>query len=136
MPSKNITFKDILEQHSNSKIIKRIIEKYPQEEKNKEGYEQALNELRSVRVEYNENIISSSVLSVFIVQSNKDEIPQGITNLSWGYVLGSTPLRGGLDALCNVIYELTFHGFTQKKNDGFWKKLFSKISQIKSNAKI
>lgn len=131
MPSKNITFKDILGQYADSKIINRIVEKYPQEEKNKEGYEQALKELRSVDVEYNEDIISSSVQNVFIVENNENEIPQGITNLSWGYVLGSTPLRGGLDALCNVIYELTFHGFTQKENEGFWKKLFSKISKIK-----
>lgn len=123
------TVKELLNQYPDKQILTRYFEKYPKEKKNKAGYVKALKELRNLKVGESEMILYCGLYGC------TGHIPGDDTNwgiaMKWTNFLACKVRRGTLDNLCNALFEITYHGYSERQVDGFWKGMFKHVAKVK-----
>lgn len=129
------TIKQLLDKYTDKEILKRMFEKYPDQKSSKKGYQNALSELRKLKPIENDWRLQCNLFGTKALPKEEGEFYRGIGACDWGFVLGCSPLRATLDSLCNTIWEITYHGFSQKKKNEFWKKMFEHITKTKKEVK-
>ena len=128
--------KQLLDKYTDKQILQRMFEKYPDQKKSKKGYVEALKELREVKPIENNWKLQCYKYGACALPETDGEFNRGIGSSDWGFVIGCIPLRGSLDSLCNIIWEITYHGFSQKKNNIFWEDMFKHVNKVNKELKI
>ena len=143
------TFKELLEKHSNETIIKKLIELYPDQNKNKDGYEKALQELKSLKPKADKMVI----VLIRVRKSKKwdidepyvdvhgkskgDEIGYGLSFTPWEKLLGMKikSYFNQIEVLAHCLWEFTWYGYSNKEVSEDFKKLSKRADEARKQIK-
>ena len=121
----------VLNKLSDKEIMKRLGEKYPEQKESLDGYQDVLNDLRSLEPTdlTGSPVIRCKKFGCHIVLGG-DDMSYGFGPIAWEEVLGSYAHRGGIEFICSLLWELTFYGFTQKENVSFWDDIKDRVKGL------
>jgi hypothetical protein len=136
--------KKLLNKFTDTEIIKRIFELYPDQKNNLKGYVLALDELRNTPVKkstlliYLERIIDEDEEYVDVSGYNPDEpeVTYALDFTPWPEWLGMEIKQGvleefsKLDVLAHCIWEITWHGYAGKEIEEKAVELFSRVEEV------
>tara|TARA_Y100000310_G_C20556194_1_gene750626 strand:+ start:154 stop:639 length:486 start_codon:yes stop_codon:yes gene_type:complete len=138
-------FKDLLQAVDRDKVLTRLKELYPEDIDYSEVYENLLSlepkesELDYLQVEYITEDYSWTDVEIepesyWDAHAYKDDTCWGISLSPWAELL-SLEVRHECppeDAVAHLIWEMTFHGFTEETVQEFTDMLDSRVDDIKS----
>lgn len=120
----------LLNRYSDDKIISRLFEKYPDQRGSEDGYRVALKELRETTPELSDDLIKCQKFGCHIIRPLEEET-YALTP-PYSEILGSYVSYANIDFICNLLWELTFYGFTEKENKYFFAEVFQAAEDVKS----
>lgn len=119
----------LLNRYSNEKILKRLFEKYPGQKSSFDGYKEVLEKLRSLTPQDSENLIRCQKFGcVFKKPGDKTKWAFGM--IDWAEVLGSNVSYANIDFICNLIWELTYYGFSEDEHNNKMEEVFDRVQEI------
>lgn len=143
-------FKNLLPMYSDTQILEKLFECYPDEKKNKEGYENALKELRvkkhkdsdmQIRIEHVKHDYGEGEIeeweSVDGFDPNEPETNFGLDFTSWSLWLGMAIYPETLDKydpleiLARSLWEMTFHGYSDRQTRYFANKILKSAKEAR-----
>lgn len=119
----------LLNRYSDKKILKRLFEKYPDQGGSSVGYEKVLEKLRKTEPKATDNLVRCQKYGCDFIKPG-DETKWGFGIIDWGEVLGSDVNYANIDFICNLLWELTFYGFSEEEHNEKMKKIFSRVPEI------
>lgn len=142
---KKITFKELLAKYQDEEIVKRLVKLYPHERKNKEGYYEALSELRDTKPKKdNMEICLHKVRKSkkFLVdeayvtvngrkQGSADSWALDLTPWSKLLTMKINSYYNQLDTLAYCLWEFTFNGYSSKSVEKLYVKIMKSAKEAK-----
>jgi len=146
MRNENPKFKDIIDIFSDEEIVNRLVEIYPDQNENKDGYLSALKEIRTLKPK-------SPGIKLLVTRFKDEgkyytdicghkkgkEMTYAIEFMDWTNWLGmkihpdSRVHYNYLDIAAHALWEMTWSGFSQSKVSEKSKIIDSKLKIIKKN---
>lgn len=127
---KKIKIWQLLNRYSDEKILKRFVEKYPDQKSSLEGYQEVLNELRLLSPVDGEETVYCQKFGCHMIKPG-DDLTWAFGPIGRGHILGMNVGYANLDFICNLLWEITFYGFTQKENKNFFNEIFNNVKELK-----
>lgn len=147
-----MTLKEILQKYSDKEILKKVFEFYPDQKKSKDGYLNALDELRHKRsrksnikvdVSYvNDYFDKTEYVSVDGFDPNDVTTSYAIEFIPWSEWLGaeitiwSFENFDELSILAYCLWEMTWRGYSCKQVRQQYSKIVNTVEEIKLNADV
>lgn len=120
----------LLNKHSDEDILKRLFVKYPDQERSRDGYALILKKLRSIAPINSENIIKCQKFGCSFLKP-EDNTSWAFGIISWAEVMGSLVNKSDIDFLCNLLFELTFYGFSEEEHNDAMNEVFNLAREAK-----
>lgn len=146
-----IKFHNLLEDYDDSSIVIRLLQLYPDQNRNEEGYFIALKELRELKPIENTEYMSLVVerdndednKEFYSVYGKKpddpdDEMTYSLAFTPWDSVLGYEIDDGTLvrwpyvDIVAHILWEITYYGFTQSDHAKLRTRLEDIVEDIEN----
>lgn len=131
---------EILNKYSDTEILKRLLNLYPDEKKNLAGYLDALDEMRHTKVSKSNSQIKIRLQKdddgeeYFQVGTLKDGEEYSASFIDWNQFLGMEviPFKelSDLDTLVHCLWEMTFYGYTNKDTQELFNSITKDVEEI------
>ncbi len=135
MAANSVILKKLIDKHHWEDIEPSFKEYYPNNIKSLDGFERVFfklkemeahisNKKRELRIEYIEDKDNSFHAVDCVIEDRE----LSISFIPWSEILGMSISEESIDfflepdIICHSIWEMTFHGFTEKKIQNFWNK--------------
>lgn len=143
----DVTFDYLIDCYSDKEIVSRLLELYPKEKKNIKGYKEALKELREKRPRKKD---MNLVLTKYKEDGEKWTSVDGVDDKGQMWGLDMTRWSGWLamgiglktlknfpeiDIIAHALWEMTFHGYTDREIKNFGKMLTGRIKSVNKDQK-
>ncbi len=141
--------KNLLDLYTDEPILTRLFQLYPDETKNKEGYEKALKELRSLKPKKTDMQISlfrveedgEKWVDISGFDPKEPDTHWAIEYRPWrewlgmGFVNDTIEDFDPLDVLAHCLWEMTWSGYSQRSIRARWNSIVGRMKEVEKQIK-